>query len=187
MLADILSRFWWMTLLRGVIAILFGVAVFFQPQISLLSLVLVFGFFALVDGVASVATAIGGRRTHESWGLLLLGGLAGIGVGLLTIFSPEVTTLALLFYIAIWAIATGLLEIAAAIRLRKEIEGEFWLGLAGAASIAFGVILVVRPGVGALAVLTVIAAYAIFFGSMLVLLALRTRGFVNRVRTAVSR
>src|SRR5262245_29649526 len=153
MLADALSRFWWMTLLRGVIAILFGVLIFMQPQISLTALVLVFGAFAFVDGIATVVTAIGGRKNNESWWVLLIGGLAGIGVGILTLFNPRATALALLFYIAIWAIATGLLEIVAAIRLRKEIEGEVWLGLAGVASIAFGVLLVARPRDGALAVL----------------------------------
>jgi uncharacterized membrane protein HdeD (DUF308 family) len=117
---------------------------------------------------------------------LLLGGLAGIGVGLLAFFNPAATALALLFYIAIWAIATGLLQIVAAVRLRKEIEGEFWLGLAGLASIAFGVLLVARPGAGALAVLWLISAYAIAFGVMLVLLAFKTRGFVKRVKTAAT-
>src|SRR5262245_16551347 len=158
MLADILSKYWWMTVLRGVIAILFGITIFARPGISLVSLVLVFGVFALADGIANVVTAVGGRKTHEGWWMLLLGGLAGIGVGLLTLVSPGVTALALLFYIAIWAIATGLIEIVAAIRLRKEIEGEFWLGLAGAASILFGVLLAARPGIGALAVLTIIGS-----------------------------
>jgi uncharacterized membrane protein HdeD (DUF308 family) len=114
--------------------------------------------------------------------MLLLGGLLGIGVGVLTLFHPGVTALALLFYIAIWAIATGVLEIVAAIRLRKEIEGEWLLGLAGAASVLFGALLIARPEVGALAVLWLIAAYAIVFGVILVLLAFKARGFARRLQ-----
>lgn len=187
MLADALSRFWWMTLLRGVIAILFGIMILAQPGISLVALVLVFGGYALADGIANVVTAIGGRKNNEGWWMLLLGGLAGIGVGILTLFSPGTTALALLFYIAIWAIATGLLELVAAIRLRKEIEGEIWLGLAGIASILFGVLLAARPGTGALAVLSIIAVYAIVFGVILLLLAFKTRGFIKQVKAAAMR
>jgi uncharacterized membrane protein HdeD (DUF308 family) len=186
MLARILSRYWWMTLIRGIIAILFGVMLFAWPQISLLSLVLVFGAFAFADGVVGVVTAVGGRREHESWWVLLLAGLAGIGVGVLTFLNPGVTALVLLFYIAIWAIATGLLEIVAAVRLRKEIEGEFWLGLAGLATIVFGILLVARPQVGALAVLWLIGGYAVAFGVMLLLLAFEARGFLNRLKAAAS-
>src|SRR5262249_35462222 len=135
MLADVLSRFWWMTLLRGAIAILFGITIIVQPQLSLATLILVFGCFALADGIGNVATAFGGRNEHEMWWILLLWGLAGIGIGVLTLFNPGATALAILFYIAIWAISTGLLQVVAAVRLRKEIEGEFWLGLAGLGSI----------------------------------------------------
>jgi uncharacterized membrane protein HdeD (DUF308 family) len=184
MLSNILSRYWWLTLLRGAIAVLFGIMVFVNPGISLASLVLVFGAFALADGVGNVVTAVGGRKEHESWWLLLLSGLAGIGIGLLTFFNPAITALALLFYISIWTIASGFLMIVAAVRLRKEIEGEFWLGLAGLASVLFGMLLVARPGEGALAVLWLIGAYAIVFGMMLVMLAIRTRGFVKRVKGA---
>jgi uncharacterized membrane protein HdeD (DUF308 family) len=185
MLATILSRFWWMTVIRGVIGILFGIMLFAWPQISLASLVLVFGAFALADGAANVVTAIGGRDENENWWVLLLAGLAGIGVGVLTFLNPGATALALLFYIAIWAIAIGLLQIVAAIRLRAEIEGEFWLGLAGVASIVFGALIAARPGEGALAVLWLIATYAIAHGVILLVLAFEARGFVKRVKTAV--
>lgn len=186
MLAKILSRFWWMILLRGVISVLFGIMVFAWPGISLVSLVLLFGAFALADGFGNAVTAIGGRHEHENWWVLLLAGLAGIALGVLTFFNPAVTALALLFYIAIWAIATGLLEIVAAIRLRKEIEGELWLGLGGLASVVFGMLLIARPGDGALAVLWLIAAYAIAFGVILIVLALKARGFAKRVEAAAT-
>jgi uncharacterized membrane protein HdeD (DUF308 family) len=118
--------------------------------------------------------------------VLLLAGVAGIALGVLTFFNPAITALALLFYIAVWAIATGLLEIVAAIRLRKEIEGELWLGLGGLASVLFGLLLIARPGQGALAVLWLIAAFALVFGSMLVVLALKARGFAKRVEAAAT-
>jgi uncharacterized membrane protein HdeD (DUF308 family) len=186
MLANILSRYWWMTLLRGVVGILFGIMLFTRPGISLVSLVLVFGAYALVDGLFNVVTAIGGRKEHPSWWILLLAGLAGIAVGLLTFSNPGLTALALLFYIAIWAIVTGFLEIVAAIRLRKEIQGEFWLGLAGVLSMLFGAFLIARPGAGALAVLWLIATYALIFGVVLIALAFRTRGFMKRVKAAMA-
>ena len=186
MLANILSRYWWMTLLRGLVAILFGIMLIAKPGISLVSLVLVFGAYALADGFINVFTAFGGRKEHSSWWILLLAGLAGIAVGLLTFKNPAATALALLFYIAIWAIATGILEIVAAIRLRKEIQGEFWLALAGFISVLFGMFLMVRPGAGALAVRWVIATYAIIFGIIMIALAFKARGFVKRVKAAIA-
>jgi uncharacterized membrane protein HdeD (DUF308 family) len=143
--------------------------------------VLLFGAFALADGFGNLVTAIGGRREQEHWWALLLAGLAGIALGILTFFNPAVTALALLFYIAIWAIATGLLEIVVAIRIRKEIEGEFWMALGGLASVVFGMLLLARPGEGALAVLWLIAAYAVVFGATLIILAFKARGFAKRL------
>ncbi len=174
MLTELLRRYWWVLLLRGIVAILFGVLAFAWPGITLASLVLLFGAYALVDGVFALIGAIrGGGR--EPWWLLVLEGLVGIGVGVLTIFAPGVTALALLFYIAIWAIATGVLEIAGAVALRKEIEGEWLMVLSGLASVVFGALLVARPGAGALAVLWLIGAYAIAFGVLLVLLSFKAR------------
>jgi uncharacterized membrane protein HdeD (DUF308 family) len=113
--------------------------------------------------------------------LLLLGGLLGIGIGVLTLLAPGVTALALLFYIAIWAIATGLLEIAAAIRLRREISHVWLLLLSGLASVAFGVLLAAQPNAGALAVLWLIGSYAILFGLLLLMLAFRTRKLAGKL------
>jgi len=180
-LTEVLSRNWWVLLLRGIVAILFGVLTFTQPGISLASLVLLFGAFTLADGVLGSWAAIRSRHQKENWWLLLLGGLLGIGVGLLTLLAPGVTALALLFYIAIWAVSTGVLEIVTAIRLRKEIEGEWMLVLAGLASVAFGVLLMARPGAGALAVVWMIGSYAVVFGIILVTLAFRVKGLANRI------
>ncbi len=183
--ADILSRGWWLLLLRGLAAIAFGLLTFFRPGISLAALVLVFGVYALVDGVLDVWNAIAGRKDNDHWWVLLIGGLLGIVVGFITLTTPGITALALLFYIAIWAIARGVLEIVAAIRLRKEIEGEWLLVLAGLASVLFGVLLITRPGAGALAVLWLIGGYALVFGIITVMLAFKARGFVNRVESAL--
>lgn len=186
MFANILSRFWWMILLRGIVAILFGAMVFAQPGITLVSLVFVFACFAIFDGVSHIAAALGGRREHDHWWVLLLAGIAGVAIGLLTFVSPGITALVLLFYIALWAIATGLMQIVAAVRLRKEIEGEFWLGLAGTASVLFGMLLVARPGAGALAVLWLIGSYALVYGVILLVLAIRARAFVKDARRAIA-
>jgi uncharacterized membrane protein HdeD (DUF308 family) len=185
MLADILSRYWWMTLLRGLFWILFGIVLFARPGISLLSLTLALGVILFIDGVINVANALSGRKEHDDWWVLLLVGLAGIGVGILTFYNPQATALAVVFYVAIWAIATGLLEIVAAIRLRRQIEGEVWLALAGIASVVFGVLLVARPRAGALTILWLIGFYAVAFGVVLLLLAFRLRRGVKRIAGAL--
>lgn len=182
MLVDALARYWWVLVFRGLLAIAFGVLAFLWPGLTLASLVLVFGAYALVDGVSAIVSALRGRG-EEPWWLLVLEGAVGIGIGVLTLLAPGITALALLFYIAIWAIATGVLEIAAALALRKEIEGEWLLVLGGLVSVAFGVLLMARPGAGALAVLWLIGAYAIAFGVLFLFLGLKLR---RRVRAAAA-
>jgi len=181
MIGEILSRYWWMTVLRGLFWILFGIVVLARPGISLLSLTLALGIVIFADGVLNVAHAFAGRRVHEDWWVLLLVGLTGIGIGALTFYSPATTAIALVFYVAIWAIATGMLQIAAAIRLRRQLAGEVWMVLAGIASVVFGALLIVRPAAGALTLLWLFALYAIAFGVLLILLALRVRGAVKRL------
>jgi len=183
-LTGMLRRGWWALLLRGLAAIAFAVLTWLQPGISLTALVVLFGAYALVDGVFAAWMAIAGRKSHEQWLLLLLAGLLGIVVGVITFMAPNITALVLLFYIAVWAIATGTLEIAVAIRLRKEIANEWLLILAGLASVAFGILLLARPGTGALAVLSIIAAYAFVFGLILVMLAFRARSFASHLSRA---
>lgn len=180
-LASILSGNWWALLLRGLLAIAFGVFVWMQPGISLATLVLLFGAFALAEGVLGVFTAISGRKGNDDWWVLLLWGLVSIGIGVLTFAAPGITAFVLLFYIAVWAIAVGVLQIIAAVRLRKEIEGEWLLGLSGLAAVAFGVLLIVRPGEGVLSVLMVISIYAILSGILLVILSLKVRSFTAKI------
>lgn len=180
-LASILSGNWWALLLRGLLAIAFGVFVWTQPGISLATMVLVFGAFALAEGVLGVVTAIAGRKGNDDWWVLLLWGLVSIGIGIITFAAPGITAFVLLFYIAVWAIAVGVLQIIAAVRLRKEIAGEWLLGLAGLAAVAFGVLLIVRPGEGVLSVLMVISVYAVISGILLVILSLKVRNLHAKI------
>jgi uncharacterized membrane protein HdeD (DUF308 family) len=172
---DGLSRNWWVVLVRGVVGILFGIITFFAPGITLAALVLVFGAYAFVDGVLTLVSAVRRRSTTDRWWILVLEGIAGILVGIATLFVPGITALVLLYLIAAWALVTGILELAAAIRLRKVITNEWLLALGGIVSILLGVLLVVYPGPGALAVVIWIGAYAFVFGALLVGLSLRLR------------
>jgi len=180
-LAAILTRGWWRLLVRGLVAIAFGVFTWLRPGLSLAALVLVFGIYCTADGILGIWTAIAGRNDNDYWWVLLLAGIVGVGVGAVTFAAPGLTAVALLVYIAVWALVKGVLEIATAIRLRKEIKGEWLLVVGGAASVAFGALLLARPGAGVLAVLWLIAAYAVVFGVLLVLLAFRARRFVKEV------
>lgn len=178
----LLSRNWWLVALRGVIAILFGLLTLLFPGIALTSFVLLFGGYAVIDGVAAVWTSIQ-HRTEQGWWIHLLEGFVSIIAGIVAFVYPGITALVLLYVIAFWAIMTGVFEIWAAIQLRKEIEGEFWMGLSGIISIVFGVLLIVAPGAGILAVLTLVGIYAIAFGVFLIMLSLRLRTHGTRTPT----
>jgi len=172
--ADVLARGWMALLFRGVIAILFGIFAWMEPRISARTLTLVFGTYVLVDGLLGLWSAILGRKI-----LLLLWALVGIIVGFTTLVAPIITAVSLIFYIGGWAIVTGVIEIAAAIRLRKEIEGEWRLILGGTLSVLFGAFLFLRPGLGALAFIWLIGSYAFVFGVALVILAFKVRSLAT--------
>jgi uncharacterized membrane protein HdeD (DUF308 family) len=180
MFANLLSRYWEMTFLRGAIWMLFGILIFMRPGLSLVTFTYLFGMFALVDGIASIVTAFGGREENDNWWVLLLMGLAGIGVAALTFIYPGVTALVVLVWIAAWAMTIGVLEIVVGIWFREEIEGEIWLILAGVASVAFGAFLFARPSEGLLSVMWLIAGYAFLLGLILMIFAVRARRFANR-------
>ena len=170
-----LAKYWWIFLLRGIFGVVFGVLAFVMPGLTITTLVLVWGAYALVDGVFSLwASATGNTKADDHW-LVGLQGLIGLAAGILTLLMPGVTALGLLIAIAAYSLVVGVLQIAAAIKLREEIEGEFWLGLSGLVSILFGMFIIARPGEGALAVIWIIGAYAIIFGVFLISFAFRIK------------
>jgi uncharacterized membrane protein HdeD (DUF308 family) len=171
-----LARNWWALALRGLAAILFGILAFAWPGITLFVLILFFGAYMLVDGIFSIVAAVRAAGEEERWWLLLIQGILGVLAGLVAFFWPGLTALALLYFIAACAIGTGILEIVAAIRLRREIEGEWALGLSGALSVIFGVLLIVLPApAGLLSLVWLVGAYAVATGVLLLILAFRVR------------
>jgi uncharacterized membrane protein HdeD (DUF308 family) len=179
-----LTRYWWVPVVRGLCGIIFGVIAFATPGVALTVLVLWFGAWALVDGCFSVVSAVAGRKSNADWGFELVGGILGIIVGILTFRAPGLTALALVLYIAAWSLVRGAIDIVLAIRLRREIEGEWLLILAGIASIVFAGLLMWNPGPGALALLWLIASYAIVFGVLAIIFGIRARGFGRRLAIA---
>jgi uncharacterized membrane protein HdeD (DUF308 family) len=168
---------WWALALRGAIAILFGLAALLRPGIALQALILLFGAYALVDGVFAIVGVFGGTRGGTPRWLLFIEGIAGILAGLIAFVLPGLTAFLLLYLIAVWAVITGIFEIAMAIRLRREIRGEWALIVGGAFSVLFGVILaVVGPVAGLLSLIWLIGIYALAFGILLLVAAFRVRG-----------
>jgi uncharacterized membrane protein HdeD (DUF308 family) len=150
---------------------------FFWPGASILALVLLFGAYALVDGAFAVAASLQRIGKQERWWALLIEGLLGIAAGIVTFLWPDITALVLVYIIGAWAILTGVFEIVAAIQLRREIEGEWLLGLSGVLSVLFGLMLLIFPGSGAIALVWLIASYAFVIGILLIILGFRMRGW----------
>ncbi len=175
----LMARNWGWMLLRGVAAIIFGVLAFAWPGLTLIVLAIFWGAWALTDGIFALIAAFRVRENGRSYWPLILIGVLGIAAGVVTFFLPGLTALVLLMFIAAWAIVMGVLQIVAAIRLRKEIQGEWLLGLSGLVSLIFGVLMIARPGAGALAVMWLIAAWSIVFGVLMVALAFRLRAIAH--------
>lgn len=171
---DALARNWGLILLRGILAIIFGVLTFVWPGITLISLVLLYGAFAFADGILAIVAAIRGGAPAPRWWLALIG-FFGIAAGILTLLWPQITALVLLLFIAGWAIATGVMQIIGAFKLREELTDEWLLIASGVLSVAFGVLLAMWPKAGALAMVLVIGAFAIMYGILLVMFAMRLR------------
>ncbi|MFC5372510.1 HdeD family acid-resistance protein [Brevundimonas faecalis] len=169
-----LHRSWWLLLLRGIAAVAFGVLTFVWPQISLLTLILVYGIYAVADGVLALIAAVRGGGFAPRW-WLALGGVVSILAGVLAFALPGLTALVLVYLIGFWSIMRGVLEIIGAVRLRKEIANEWSLGAAGVLSVILGLILVFMPGAGAMGLLWLIAAWAVLFGLLLIWVAFRVR------------
>ena len=169
-----LHRSWWLLLLRGVAAVAFGVLTFVWPQISLLTLIMVYGIYSLADGILALIAAIRGGGVVPRW-WLALGGVVSILTAVLVFAWPGLTALVLVYLIGFWSILRGVLEIIGAIRLRNEIANEWTLGVAGALSVIFGLILVIMPGAGAIGLLWLIATWAVLFGLLLIWVAFKVR------------
>jgi uncharacterized membrane protein HdeD (DUF308 family) len=177
-----LAKWWWTFIVRGVVAILFGVIALVYPPVGIGVLVGLFAAWAIIDGVNSLLTCIRTRGTDRSWWLEILEGLIGVAAGIIALVLPGFAAEILLLLIAAWAILTGILEIVMAVRLRRVIEGEVWLALAGVASIVFGVVLLLFPAAGALSIVWLLAGFAIAFGVFLVMLGWRLRGIDRLAR-----
>ena len=180
----ILAKNWWSLVIRGIAAIVFATLTFVWPGITVVALVFLFGGYALVDGVVSLAGAMRAARSGERWGSLLLGGIAGILAAVITMFWPGITALSLVYIMAAWSIVTGAFEIAAAVRLRRHIRGEWLLALAGVFSIVFGVLVAAIPLAGALVIAIWVGAYAFVFGVTLIALGVRLRTWMRHERQA---
>jgi uncharacterized membrane protein HdeD (DUF308 family) len=171
---DPLARNWWLILLRGIVAVLFGLLTFAWPGLTLFTLVIFYGVFALIDGIFALIAAVTSGAPAPRWWLALVG-LLGIGAGVVTLMWPDVTGLALLYLIAAWAIVSGIFQIVGAIRLREEIEDEWMLIASGVLSVLFGGIILAVPGAGALGVAFGIGAFAVMYGVLLIGFALRLK------------
>jgi uncharacterized membrane protein HdeD (DUF308 family) len=175
---------WWMFVVRGMAAVIFGVLALIWPGQALQALVLVFGAYVLVDGIFAVIAGIAARGYFDRWWAVLLEGMVGIVIGLLTFFWPNITALVLVYFIATWALITGIFEIVAAIQLRRVITGEWMYILGGLLSIIVGIVLFVFPGAGAVSLVWMIGIYAIVFGISEIIFAFRLRGLWHDVKTA---
>jgi uncharacterized membrane protein HdeD (DUF308 family) len=175
MMIETLKRHWWVPVIRGIAAIVFGIIAFAYPGLTIATLVLFFGAWVLIDGIFRIVGAIGHRASDPDWGWQLVIGILGIVVGLLTFHAPQITALALVIYIAAWALMIGATEIAFAIKLRREIKGEWFLILMGLASIIFAGLLLWNPVAGAAAVVWLIAWYAIILGVLAIFFGFRLR------------
>src|SRR6266568_7577264 len=175
MIIETLKRHWWVPVIRGIAAIVFGVIAFTYPGLTVATLVLFFGAWVLIDGVFRIVGAIGGRASDPEWGFHLIVGIIGIVIGFLTFRAPLITALALIIYIAAWALMIGATEIAFAIKLRREIKGEWFLILMGLVSIVFAVMLLWNPAVGAAALIWIMAWYAVILGVLGIIFGFRLR------------
>ena len=185
MLEQIIDH-WWILLIRGICAILFGVLAFVWPGLTLLVLVILFGVHAIIDGVSALllGTRMKKATSDSPWLFMILTGIVSLLAGIIAFAWPGITAVALLYVIAFWAMVRGVFEILAAIRLRKVIDNEWLLGLAGALSLLFGIMLIAWPAAGLMSMIWLIGAAAIVIGVLAVLLSLKIRGLRGKLAAA---
>jgi len=177
--ATVMTSNWWALVLRGSVSILLGLVAFTMPGLTVTALVYIFGVYAFAEGVLAIMAAIRGLKEHDRWGWMMIEGVVCIVAAVVAFMMPGVGALALVWLIAAWAVITGALEIAAAVKLRKVIEGEWMLMLAGALAIALGFFIASRPGAGVLLIATWLGVYAIFAGIVTVMLGFRIRKWTH--------
>jgi len=175
----LISRHWWVMLLRGALAIVFGIIAIVWPGLTLLGLIWLFGAYAIGDGAVEIWSGIQNRNRHDRWWVEILIGLAGIVAGILVISWPGLSALALIYLIAAWMVVMGGFQVIYAIRVRKEISNEVWIALSGALSVLLGLFFFAFPGDGAISLVWLIGIYAVFFGVLLVMFAFRARKGFN--------
>lgn len=178
-----ITRNWWLAALRGALAVIFGVVAFTMPGITFEVLVLLFGAYAFVDGIAVLSFGLIAAGEGQRWWPLVLGGIVGIATGVLTFAQPAAMALALVYVVGAWAIVTGVFEIVAAIRLREYITSEWLMGFSGALSIVFGVLVLAQPGAGAFALVYLFAFYAVLAGVSQIALGFRMRSLGETIQS----
>jgi|SRR5579863_901400 len=183
---DVLSANWWVIAVRGIVGILFGVLAFVLPLPTLLGIIWFFGIYALVDGIFNLVSLFR-RNTTRPWWALALEGVVSLAAAAISFLMPGITAIALVYLIAAWAFVTGVMELIAALRLRREIKGEFWLVLSGIASVVLGALLVLSPVGGAIVLVWYLGAYALVFGALQTALGFRLRTRYEQVRAGSAR
>ena len=176
---QILAKHWWVFVLRGLVSLAFALTAFLVPTFTFTLLVGVLGVFLLADGLLAIWSGWRLRGEDDDWWVSTLEGLVGVGLGIATLAKPEISAALLVLFIALWCLVTGAFEIILAYRIRKEIEGEWKLALAGGLSMALGVLMMVQPNAGAISIAWWIGLYAFFFGLLMVALGLKLRRWVR--------
>lgn len=182
-----LAKWWWTLVVRGVIAIVFGLLAFVAPTFGIAMLVALFAVWALIDGVGSLLAGMRTRGQDRSWWIEVLEGVVSIAAGVVALLLPGFAAEILVLLIAAWSIVTGVIEIGLAVRLRRALEGEVWLALAGVASILFGALIILFPAAGALSLVWLLGSFAIAFGAFLIMLGWRLRSVDRMARIDAAR
>ena len=186
MVVHAIARNWWMWLVRGIAAVIFGVLAYIWPGATWVAVAILFGAYAFVDGIFALAAMLQAAEHKQRWWPFLLEGIVGLAIAAITFYDIRITLLALYWTIAAWALLTGIFELVAAVQLRKEIQNEIWLIVAGVLSIVFGLLMLWFPAAGALAIIWLIAAYAIVFGFVMIGFSLRLRRHAHELSAPAS-